>query len=197
MVKGYFNGSITSLVSFFADENSLKPNELDELMEKTGGAQTTKGMRYFIEANLGLTFLYGVYFLLLRNETDFSKQRAFLLLSNGCALLFPLIQITSETVYPELLTTISLSEITVGAGTINTVSQVDFLFIVYIAVASIIAIPLLVHAFKLYQAIKARGNYRGNYLVVESSEMFLPGPSSNSYTSDVRSNSLTKTVSWW
>src|SRR5882757_9508053 len=26
MVRGYFNGSITSLVSFFADENSLKAN---------------------------------------------------------------------------------------------------------------------------------------------------------------------------
>lgn len=34
MVKGYFNGSITSLVSFFANENTLKPNELDELMRK-------------------------------------------------------------------------------------------------------------------------------------------------------------------
>jgi len=34
MVKGYFNGSITSLVSFFAKENSLKANELEELMKK-------------------------------------------------------------------------------------------------------------------------------------------------------------------
>jgi BlaI family penicillinase repressor len=34
MVKGYFNGSITSLVSFFANENALKPNELDDLMRK-------------------------------------------------------------------------------------------------------------------------------------------------------------------
>lgn len=34
MVKGYFNGSITSLVSFFAKENSLKSNELEELMKK-------------------------------------------------------------------------------------------------------------------------------------------------------------------
>src|SRR5215467_2378711 len=34
MVRGYFNGSITSLVSFFAKENALKPNELDELMRK-------------------------------------------------------------------------------------------------------------------------------------------------------------------
>lgn len=34
MVKGYFNGSIASLVSFFAKENSLKTNELDQLMKK-------------------------------------------------------------------------------------------------------------------------------------------------------------------
>jgi predicted transcriptional regulator len=34
MVKGYFNGSITSLVSFFAKENSLKANELEDLMKK-------------------------------------------------------------------------------------------------------------------------------------------------------------------
>ena len=34
MVKGYFNGSITSLVSFFANENSMKANELDELLKK-------------------------------------------------------------------------------------------------------------------------------------------------------------------
>lgn len=34
MVRGYFNGSITSLVSFFANENNLKANELDELVKK-------------------------------------------------------------------------------------------------------------------------------------------------------------------
>jgi BlaI family penicillinase repressor len=34
MLRGYFNGSITSLVSFFAKENSLKANELDQLMKK-------------------------------------------------------------------------------------------------------------------------------------------------------------------
>lgn len=34
MVKGYFNGSITSLVSFFAKENNLKVHEVEELMKK-------------------------------------------------------------------------------------------------------------------------------------------------------------------
>lgn len=34
MVRGYFNGSITSLVSFFAAENSMKAGELEQLMKK-------------------------------------------------------------------------------------------------------------------------------------------------------------------
>jgi BlaI family penicillinase repressor len=34
MVKGYFDGSVVSLVSFFAKENQLKANELDELRKK-------------------------------------------------------------------------------------------------------------------------------------------------------------------
>lgn len=34
MVKGHFNGSFTSLVSFFAKENSLKVKDLDELMNR-------------------------------------------------------------------------------------------------------------------------------------------------------------------
>ncbi len=34
MVKGYFNGSFASLVSFFAKESQLKSNELDELLKQ-------------------------------------------------------------------------------------------------------------------------------------------------------------------
>jgi predicted transcriptional regulator len=50
MVKGYFNGSITSLVSFFAKENSLKTHELEELMKKLEeirkrGDEGTKGRK--------------------------------------------------------------------------------------------------------------------------------------------------------
>jgi predicted transcriptional regulator len=42
MVRGYFNGSITSLVSFFAKENSLKTNELEQLMKKLEELKKTK-----------------------------------------------------------------------------------------------------------------------------------------------------------
>lgn len=34
MVKGYFNGSFASLVSFFAKENQLKVGELNELVKQ-------------------------------------------------------------------------------------------------------------------------------------------------------------------
>lgn len=34
MVKGYFNGSFASLVSFFAKENQLKVGELDDLVRQ-------------------------------------------------------------------------------------------------------------------------------------------------------------------
>jgi len=34
MVKGYFDGSVVSLVSFFARENQLKTGDLNELLKK-------------------------------------------------------------------------------------------------------------------------------------------------------------------
>lgn len=34
MVRGYFNGSFASLVSFFAKENQMNVNELDELVKQ-------------------------------------------------------------------------------------------------------------------------------------------------------------------
>ena len=127
-------------------------------------------MNYFLEANLGMVFLYGVYFLLLEKETDFRKQRAFLLVSMGCALLFPLIEISSATVYPEALTTVTLSDFTVGTQA-STAQPVDILLIVYVSVALIITIPLLIQAIKIYQAInRATGKYHGNYFVIESND---------------------------
>jgi BlaI family penicillinase repressor len=34
MIKGYFNGSVQNLVSFFVKENNLNLNEIDQLMEE-------------------------------------------------------------------------------------------------------------------------------------------------------------------
>ncbi len=48
---------------------------------------------YAFEANTGFMFFYGMYYLLLRNETDFRKQRIFRLSGLFCSLVFPLIAI--------------------------------------------------------------------------------------------------------
>lgn len=42
MVKGHFNGSFTSLVSFFAKENQMKLGEIDELMKQLEEMKTKK-----------------------------------------------------------------------------------------------------------------------------------------------------------
>jgi BlaI family transcriptional regulator, penicillinase repressor len=34
MIKGYFNGSFNNLVSFFAKENKLTPNEIEKLLKE-------------------------------------------------------------------------------------------------------------------------------------------------------------------
>jgi predicted transcriptional regulator len=42
MVKGYFNGSFASLVSFFAKENQMKVGELNELVKQLEEMKTKK-----------------------------------------------------------------------------------------------------------------------------------------------------------
>ncbi len=52
-------------------------------------------LNYVIEVHIGLLFFVGIYWLLLRKETQFGMQRAFLLGSIVASLLFPLISISS------------------------------------------------------------------------------------------------------
>jgi Na+-transporting NADH:ubiquinone oxidoreductase subunit NqrB len=48
-------------------------------------------INYLIELNLGLVFFYALYWLLFRNETQFTTKRWFLLSAMLGSLLFPLI----------------------------------------------------------------------------------------------------------
>ena len=60
-------------------------------------------LNYFIEANLSLALFFGAYMLVLRHETDFRLQRAFLLLGIFISLTFPLLHIEyNEHVVPLL-----------------------------------------------------------------------------------------------
>src|ERR1041385_207323 len=132
-------------------------------------------MNYVIEANIGIVFFYSIYLLMLRNETDFSKQRAFLVGGLLCSLLFPLIQIQSSFVGQSEIGVITLPEFVAGAAPAvasRSWSLTEIGLVVYILVAIAVGAPLLLHALRLYQTIKnGAGIYRNdNYYVIESSD---------------------------
>lgn len=56
----------------------------------------TAFINYLLEANLGLCFFILLYWLLLRDETDFSLKRVFLLLSIAISLIFPFFHFSTE-----------------------------------------------------------------------------------------------------
>lgn len=130
-------------------------------------------MDYIIEVNAGLIFFYGMYHLLLRNETDFRKQRIFLLVALICALVFPLIQIdlidAQATIAPATRTVaIILPELIVGKAT-STLVTVDALVLIYAMVAIIIATPVLLQCLRMYRFVRsAAGSYRDGFYVIES-----------------------------
>jgi TonB family protein len=128
---------------------------------------------YIVEVNAGILFLYGVYSLLLRNETDFTKQRAFLNGSLLCALLFPLIQIpVAANKATQVMSMVMLPELVVnGSATPAFESSFDVLLLLYISIAISVSIPLIIQGVKLYRAtIKLNGRYYGSYYVIESDD---------------------------
>jgi TonB family protein len=125
-------------------------------------------MNYIIEANLGIVFLFGIYFLLLRNETEFRKQRVFLLGGLLCALVFPLIQMPVSYEVERGLAAVVLPELAIGQSSSNA-SSFDVVLLLYTLIAVSVAVPLVVHGLKLYhETKKLNGKYHGDYYVIES-----------------------------
>jgi TonB family protein len=129
---------------------------------------------YVFEVNAGFVFFYGVYWLLLRNETDFNKQRIFLVTGLIGALVFPLIDIpwgASKPVIAQAISVVVLPELIIGAADAPRESFVvaNLWFIVYVTVASVIAAPVLLQAVKIYRLFKQHtGRYRDDFYVIES-----------------------------
>jgi hypothetical protein len=129
---------------------------------------------YALEANIGFVFFYGVYYLLLRNETDFSKQRIFLLSGLLCSLVFPLIHLqwgAAEAVLGQSVSevVVVLPELVIGIDPARSMAAADVLLFIYLAVALIISVPLLFQAARLYRLYKQHtGRYRDDYYVIES-----------------------------
>lgn len=124
-------------------------------------------MNYIIEANIGIAFFYLVYMLILKNENDFTKQRLFLTGGIICAMIFPMINITTSEA-ATVLSTVMLPEVIVGSGKS---AGPDFLFMAYIMIGSLVALPFVVYAIKIYRLSKREdGKYNGDYYIIESND---------------------------
>lgn len=135
-------------------------------------------MNYILEANIGIVFFCGLYFIFLRDEADFRRQRLFLLFGLVCSLIFPMVHIQSEIdpIIPDKVATAVtvLPELVVGAeptAIASPSSRVDFILLLYIAAALIVATPIIIHGVKLYYVTtKVDGRFVNNYWVIESPE---------------------------
>ena len=132
-------------------------------------------MNYIIEANLGIVLLYGIYLLLLKNETDFGKQRWFLVAGLVCSLFFPLINVGFLFQAPAItqqISTIVLPELVVGRNaTVAALSASEIVIAIYVGISLILVAPLIYQGIRLYKTMRVGvGRYRDEYYVVESNE---------------------------
>lgn len=136
-------------------------------------------INYLIELNLGLVFFYAIYWLLFRNETQFTTKRWFLLSAILGSLLFPLFTITSTQngIIPTLGNTIPahwLPEIViVGHGNVVTpeaqTNYWSWITPVYICVASFFILLVLIRVGKIVWLFNQAKRYTWKaYTVAES-----------------------------
>jgi beta-lactamase regulating signal transducer with metallopeptidase domain len=139
-------------------------------------------LNYLIEANLALVFFYACYWLLFREEHQFSFKRAYLLGSLVASLLFPLISIPNNgaQLIPSLSNTpaaVWLPEITIYANSANAqttpqtslwqwISYIYFVGIISFIILFIVRIASLVRLFGSSKKYKWK-----NYQVAESEKI--------------------------
>jgi len=139
----------------------------------------TTMLNYLIEANLVLIFFYTCYWLLLRDEHQFSFKRAYLLGSLIASLLFPLITIPSggTQLIPSLSQSAAaylLPEITIYANTTEVKSDMQtstWQWIAYIYGAGLMVFSILfaIRVGSLIRLFRTSKKYNWkNYLVAES-----------------------------
>jgi len=136
-------------------------------------------LNYLIEANLVLVLFYLLYWLLLRNENQFSFKRIYLLGSLLASLLFPLITIASEGT--QLIPSLSnspaaywLPEIIIYADATHVKTETEtsiWQWITYFYIAGLIlfSILFLIRIISLITLFRSSKKYYWkNYLVAES-----------------------------
>src|SRR5271154_2782861 len=121
-------------------------------------------VNYFIEANFGLIFFIGIYWLFLRNESQFSFNRVFLLTGIALSLSLPLLRFnspSSEKVIPslgQLVPSYWLPEVTIqvdrpGTPADNPVSVWRSVEWIYLIAATIFALVFIIRLGRLTHLI--------------------------------------------
>lgn len=138
-------------------------------------------INYMIEVNLGLILFYGLYRILLSNETDFRANRLYLLASVVASLLFPLFSIT-DGVQSNAIPTVSymLPELVVGeahtAQPIETrISLATVTLYTYLVVTSLLLAYFLYQMSRLFVFLStAASKTVGGMNIVESKQAIPP-----------------------
>jgi hypothetical protein len=132
---------------------------------------------YLLEANLYLLIFYGFYRLFLQNETFYSSNRYYLLLTSTIAFLLPILQLGLLKPKP-IIENIALelplvyTEETVTALPVAPVQGVfnflDYLYPIYLAIALCFAIKLIIGLLKIIKLwLKAKKLRNGQVTLVE------------------------------
>lgn len=137
-------------------------------------------LNYFIEANLSLILFSAVYFVLLKNESQFRLQRYFLVIGLLLSMLFPLIHLNeSQSISNNLIPSISqslpanwLPEIIISdrgqqvAVTTKTTSYWKWITILYSIVSLTIFLLLLYRIASLFMMKLKSKSYNWNGLQI-------------------------------
>jgi TonB family protein len=139
-------------------------------------------LNYLIEANLGLIFFYGIYWLVLQKEDQFTFKRTYLLSSVVASLVFPFFTIgVSTSLIPSLSQTTAvqwLPEIVIYANG-NVKPEANSFFLnwswityAYLIIAAVALILFLIRIFSLIKLFKQSAHYTWkNYTVAESDKV--------------------------
>ena len=134
-------------------------------------------LNYLLEASLTLAAFYGVYYWLLRTETNFHFVRGYLLLALLTSALLPLIDLSTSAstsglpVLSDAISTYWLPEIRVGNSLVENELSISFwqgFLLIYSIGIGLLLLRLLLQITKLFTYIKhANRNIVNNTVVVE------------------------------
>lgn len=138
---------------------------------------------YFLTASLFLILFYSCYALLLRRNTFFGLNRAYLLLSIGLSLVLPFVELPNETLTSLPKGSINLPTFVVGQQSASdySLTLVDRISIVYALGILAMFIRLVLNVWAVFRLIHSgKAEKRGAYILVrlpdDSSPSFSFGP---------------------